>query len=85
MVDWQKAEVIVRKWQRDEKRNSLSIEDNKYYDSETSVNSDPNNNFNLLGDDWNEKLSWTPDKLIESSIINAQWVSLVIHCWYPVN
>lgn len=45
--------AIAKKWQRDIERISLLIEDKRYYDSETSIDPNQEDNFNRLGNDWN--------------------------------
>ena len=51
VIDRRKAEAISEKRQRDRKGDSLSIEDDRYYDSETSADPDQEDGLNPLGDD----------------------------------
>ncbi len=51
VVDRQKAEAIAEKQWRDRGGSSLLIEDNGYYDSETSADPDQEDGLNPLGDD----------------------------------
>lgn len=44
MIDKQKVKAIIEKWQRDRKRSSLSIKDEKYYDSVIYIDLDQENN-----------------------------------------
>ncbi len=53
VVDQRKAEIIAEKWQRDRGGSSLSIEDDRYYDDESSADPDKKDGLNLLGDNWN--------------------------------
>ncbi len=50
VVDRQKIEAIAEKRRRDQGESSSSIEDNGYYDSETSTDLDQKNSLNLLWD-----------------------------------
>ncbi len=51
VVDRRKAEAIAEKRRRDRGESSLSIEDDGYYDSETSADPNQEDGLNLLGDD----------------------------------
>ncbi len=51
MVNRQKAKAIAEKQWRDRGENSLLIEDDGYYNSETSADPDQEDGLNLLGDD----------------------------------
>ncbi len=72
VVDWQKAEAIAEKRRRDREGSSLSIEDDRYYDSETSADPDQEDGLNPLGDDWNWKSLWTSNELFRLSVVDAQ-------------
>lgn len=53
-VDRRKAEAIAKKWRRDRGRSSLSIEDNGYYDNDTS-GTDPDQEESLDPlESWND-------------------------------
>ncbi len=51
VVDQRKAEAIAEKEQRDRRGSVALIEDNRYYNSETSADPDQEDGFNPLGDD----------------------------------
>ncbi len=53
VVNRWKVEAIAKKWQRDRGRSSLLIEDERYYNSETSIDLDQEDGLNPLGDNWN--------------------------------
>ncbi len=76
VVDRQKLEAIARKRRRDRGGSSLSIEDNGYYDNETSTDSDQENGLNPLGDDWNWKSLWMFNELVRSFVMDPQWVNI---------
>lgn len=44
-------EAIFKKQWRNRRRSSLLIEDNRYYNNETSANPDQEDGLNLLGND----------------------------------
>lgn len=56
MIDKYKAEVMPKKRQEDTRGNSLSFENDGYYDSDAYViNPHQDDGLNYLVDNWNEK------------------------------
>lgn len=72
MIYHQKVEAIAEKLWRNRGGSSLLIENYGYYDSKTSADPDYKHGLNSLKNEWNWKLSWPLNELIESSVEDAQ-------------